>query len=96
MDGIDAIGSFLDRTGRDARIGPLHIALYAAILKCWLDQEKSLSITIISNDVMRMAKIFSSATYHKAIRELNDYGYISYQRANSRWEKSSVKLNSFE
>lgn len=28
---------------------------------------------------MRGAKIFGLATYHKCIKDLNDFGYISYQ-----------------
>lgn len=88
----DTICNFLDRTGKDARIGPLHIALYFAIVKCWHEQGKECSTEIISRELMALAKICSSATYHKTIRQLNEFGYIKYIRANSRWERSKVSF----
>lgn len=92
MDGGEILCEFLRKIGTDSRMGPVHISLYSALVKCWYEQGQQNNISITSTEVMRDSKIFSPTTYHRAIRELNIYGFLKYQRANSRWEKSKVFL----
>ncbi len=41
---------------------------------------------------MRLAKISGIATYHKSIRELNDFEYIKYQPSYNHFSKSVIYL----
>jgi hypothetical protein len=44
---------------------------------------------------MKVSKICSKATYHKCIRELNDYGYLSYHPSYNPFKGSLVYLFNF-
>ena len=92
MKSLEIICFFLDKAGKDVRIGPVHISLYVSILKCCHEQGKEQAVAINTLELMQAAKIYSSATYHRTIRQLNEFGYIKYNRAMSRWEKSKVSL----
>lgn len=41
---------------------------------------------------MKMAKISGLGTYHKCIRDLNNFGYIRYQPSFNYRKKSKVYL----
>lgn len=78
MDWGLCISRFYKRAGSDQRIGPVHIALYFALLH----EAGKTGINLLlpaRENLMAMAKIRSTATYHKVLRELNQYGYIGYK-----------------
>jgi hypothetical protein len=41
---------------------------------------------------MKLAKISGVATYHKSIRELDEYGYIRYEPSYNRYKRSVIYL----
>jgi hypothetical protein len=41
---------------------------------------------------MRLAKISGVATYHKAIRELDEYGYIDYKPSYNHNKGSLIQI----
>lgn len=92
MDALKTLCDFLQRTSTDGRIGPAHISLYSALLKCYYDQGGVTTVAITSNELMRLSKICSPTTYHRTIQQLNEFGYINYSRTYNRWETSTVKL----
>lgn len=92
MDGLELMFNFLEKARKDARIGPVHISLFTAMIKCWSEDGYPLSVNIISRDLMNVAKICSPTTYHRIIRQLDEFGYIIYVRTNSKWECSQVIL----
>lgn len=65
----------------DHRIGPLHISVYTSILCLWLRQGCPEKVKISARIVMPLAKIASSNPYHRVIRQLNEWGYIRYNRS---------------
>lgn len=71
------IRDFMQRTTGDARIGPVHLSLYLAILYVFIQQGGQVPISVYSRDMMRLVHI-SPMTYHKYMRELKEYGYIGY------------------
>ncbi len=92
MGGLGILHSFLEKTSRDGRIGPAHISLFTAILKCWSDQGYVEPITIVSKELMLIAKIFSPTTYHRTIRQLDEFGYIIYKCTSSKWESNKISI----
>ncbi|HMH32909.1 MAG TPA: hypothetical protein VK543_07755 [Puia sp.] len=68
---------FIIAIKQDARISPVHISLYLALLYCQSEQCMN-PIYIFSAQVMPLAKISGPATYHRTIRQLHEYGYIKY------------------
>ncbi|MGZ3913534.1 MAG: hypothetical protein ACXVLT_13910 [Flavisolibacter sp.] len=76
---ISELMQFHSRIKDDPRIGPAHICLYLAILKCWFDNEGRQPVSVFAKNLMQSAKIFSVSTYHRAIKDLDAYGYIKYE-----------------
>jgi hypothetical protein len=75
---VTALLDFFAAIGSDPRITALHISLYTALLHHWQSQGLETPLTAFSRQVMPLCKISGSSTYHRTIRELHQYGYISY------------------
>lgn len=73
-----AFHGFMQAAVGDARLGPLHISLYAAILHFYSAQEEQGPLSVFGKQLMQYAKISSNNTYHRLIQELHRYGYICY------------------
>lgn len=74
-------------------MGPPHIALFAALYQCWLQAGATGPVQAFSHEVMPLAKIYSSATYHRVLRELHAYGYVRYEPSFSRVRRSRIYLS---
>ena len=68
----------MDLMIEDPRIGPSHISLFVAIMRCYKKQDYQLPLSIFSRDLMKQAKISACGTYHKCMRDLKELGYIQY------------------
>jgi hypothetical protein len=86
---------FIIAVKQDARISPVHISLYLALLYCHSEQCMN-PIYIFSAQVMPLAKISGPATYHRAIRQLHEYGYIKYVPSYYHLLGSLVYFNKLE
>lgn len=84
--------TFLKGIDPDPRIRPIHISVYLSLYRLWLNQHGENPIFIISYEVMGKAKISGSATWHRTIRDLHDFGYIRYEPTFNRTKKSKVYL----
>lgn len=78
MDDNEALFGFMEMIQDNPRIGPSHISLYMAILYTYRQQDSRIPISIFSRDLMKQAKIFGAATYHKCLQDLRECGYIRY------------------
>ena len=70
--------SFLTQISEDPRIGPSHISLYLALWKKWKEGPEEQFVSFFRHDLVALSKISSGNTYHKALRQLQEYGYIRY------------------
>lgn len=73
-----SLGDFLEVAGEDPRIRPVHICLYVALLDQWSRSGGLTSLPVRRETLMRTAHISARGTYHRALRELHEYGYIRY------------------
>ena len=78
VDFKEAFCGFLNAAADDARLGPLHISLFAAILHFYIAQSEQGPLSVFGKQLMHYAKISSNNTYHRLIQELHRYGYICY------------------
>lgn len=90
----DQFSNFFGAIANDPRINTTHISLFMALLQYWKEHHCEHPVYVFSHTIMRMAKILSSATYHRSIRELNDYGYIKYEPSFKRNKGSKVYIDS--
>lgn len=87
-----SLSKFLGVISEDPRINITHIGIYVVLLKTWHDREYENPVSVFSYEVMRLAKISASATYHKSIKELHEYGYIKYVPSYNRFIASSIYI----
>ncbi len=77
---------FYERILADARIGTTHICLFMAFYQLWNLNGWRNPVLIKRHEVMELAKIGSTATYHKCLRQLIECGFVFY--------RNHVQLNS--
>ena len=95
MNYIKHLTGFFDRIVHDQNLNPTHISLYIALFQFWNVNRFQNPISITRDEVMRISKICSKATYHKCMRELNDKGYLKYEPSFNPFKGSMVILFNF-
>jgi hypothetical protein len=65
--------------GKDQRLMATHISLFTALFVQWQRNDFISPFPVTRKELMGYSRIASVATYHKCIRELDGYGYITYQ-----------------
>jgi hypothetical protein len=92
MDQIKPLSDFFFAIAKDARISTTHIGIYAALLQYWQEHDCNNPIKAYSREIMRIAKISAQRTYHRRVKDLNEYGYIRYEPSFKRNSPSKVYL----
>lgn len=92
MEGQTVLLDFLDRIGDDPVMDAGHIAVYMAIFKRWMVQGYTNPVRIHRKHIMSDAKISSTATYSKKMRELASGDYIAYYPTHCVRKGSCVRM----
>lgn len=90
MNYIKHLSGFFNKVVNDYDLNPTHISLYLALFHSWNVNRFENPISITRNEMMRISKIFSKATYHKCVNELHQKGYINYEPSNNPFKGSLV------
>lgn len=69
----------LRHMSKDERLNATHVSLFTGLFIHWQRSGFISPFAVTRKVLMAYSKIASIATYHKCIRELDAYGYISYQ-----------------
>ena len=96
MNYIRHLTGFYDKIQQDERLNPTHISLYLALFQFWNLNHFRNPISISRNEMMRLSKISALGTYHKCIKQLQDFGYIEYLPSFNPYKGSLVNLHNFE
>ena len=96
MNYIKHLTGFFSRITNEDSLNPTHISLYISLFQCWNTNRFQNPISITRDEVMRISKICSRATYHKCIRELHEKEYIKYEPSYNPFRGSLVYLFNFE
>lgn len=73
----EMLQTFFKVASEDVRLSTTHLGLYFVLYNLWVAQGCKKSVNITRKKVMKHAKI-SIATYHKCIKELQEWDYIQY------------------
>ncbi|ESU28704.1 hypothetical protein FLJC2902T_12950 [Flavobacterium limnosediminis JC2902] len=95
MNYIKHLTAFFDRIIRDNDLNPTHISLYIGLFQHWNVNRFISPVSISRDEVMRISKIASKATYHKCMRELHEKGYIRYEPSFNPFKGSMVHFFNF-
>lgn len=90
MNYIKHLTGFFNKVVNDYELNPTHISLYLALFHSWNINRFENPISITRNEMMRISKIFSKATYHKCINELHQRGYIIYEPSYNPFKGSLI------
>jgi hypothetical protein len=95
MNYIKHLTGFFEKVAIDQTLNPTHISLYIALFQFWNCNRFKNPISISRDEVMRISKISSKATYHKCLKNLHSLGYINYQPSYNPFRGSHVVLFNF-
>lgn len=96
MNYIKHLTGFFDKVMRDDRLNPSHISLYVSLFQFWNVQRFANPISISRDEVMRISKIGSKATYHKCMKDLHNFSYLAYDPSFNPFRGSLVTLFNLE
>lgn len=96
MNYIKHLAGFFDRVASDERLNPTHVSMYVSLFQFWNASRFQNPISISRNELMKVSKISAKATYHKCMRELNDFGYLKYMPSYNPFKGSLVHLFNFQ
>ncbi|HMR90955.1 MAG TPA: hypothetical protein PKC69_01520 [Chitinophagaceae bacterium] len=86
------LSSFMEKVRDDVRINAIHISMYTALVHYCREKQYRHPVSVFSHELMPLCKISGSATYHRSIRELHEYGYIRYVPSYNHFLGSLVYL----
>jgi len=95
MNYIKHLTGFFEKVTNDRWLNPTHISLYMSLFQFWNFNRFKNPISISRDEVMRISKISSKATYHKCLKALHDQGYIKYEPSYNPFKGSQVFLFNF-
>ena len=95
MNYIKHLTGFFDKVANDRLLNPTHVSLYISLFQFWNYNRFKNPISISRDEVMRISKISSKATYHKCLKALHSQGYINYEPSYNPFKGSHVYLFNF-
>jgi hypothetical protein len=84
--------NFYRKAANDERLLPTHLTLYLAIYYFCSRNGLENPVTIYRKDLMPLARINSIATYHKCMKDLDNFGYILYKPTYNYYKGSKIVL----
>lgn len=95
MNYIKHLTGFFEKVSNDRQLNPTHISLYMSLFQFWNYNRFKNPISISRDEIMRISKISSKATYHKCLKALHTQGYIKYEPSYNPFKGSHVFLFNF-
>lgn len=95
MNYIKLLNAAFERFYLDERLKPTHISLYMALFQEWNCHRFAEEFSVNRRDLMTVSKIGSKSSYHRCLRDLDDWKYLSYFPSNSPYKGSKIKMSIF-
>lgn len=92
MDYVQHMNALMENIRKDPRLNPTHISLYLSLFRLWNVLRFPESFYINREEVMQVAKIGAKGTYHRCIRELDSWKYISYMPSHNPYKGSRIRI----
>lgn len=92
MNYIKQLTHFFNKSSVDPKFTPTHMSLFMALFQSWNQARFTQQIQIIRDDIMRLSKINSKATYHKAMAFLHSNRYIDYKPSYNPLKGSQISF----
>lgn len=96
MNYIKHLNAVFQQFSMDSRLNPTHISLYMALFQYWNINRFPEEFYINREDIMKMSKIGSKATYHRCLKNLHGWKYIRYLPSHNPYKGSKIRLPKFD
>lgn len=96
MNYIRQMNATMIRIADDHRLNPSHVSMYLALFQFWNLARFKNPVSISREEIMRVSKIGSKATYHKCIKDLDQWNYLKYLPSHNPYKGSQVHMFSFD
>jgi hypothetical protein len=96
MKQANKIIDFFGNVIKDQQMAAGHVSLYVSLFQLWNMHEYQNPFRVSRQQLMKLSKIKSFATYHKCIRELHNAGFIIYSPSYNSYEGSFIEIIDFE
>ncbi len=93
MNYIKLLNAAFEKFYFDDRLNPTHISLYMALFQEWNSCRFADEFYVNRRDLMRCAKIGSKSTYHRCVKDLDAWLYLSYFPSNNPYKGSKIKMS---
>jgi len=90
MDESKPLSDFFLAIEKDFRINTTHIAIFVALVQFRKNCGVINPIKPYSFEIQKIVKIASPKTYYKCIRELHEYGYLTYVPTKNKQKRSTI------
>jgi hypothetical protein len=75
---LQLLNTFMEATKDDVRINTAHISLYVSLTFHWQKRDYKNPLSVFRHEILPFCKISGTATYHRSMKELHEFGYIRY------------------
>jgi hypothetical protein len=89
---IKHFNNFISVSRKDKRLTGNHVSLYVALFSTWNQHYFQNPFEITREKVLQICHIGSFNTYSKCLKDLHDFGYIIYARAELKGRKSAISI----
>lgn len=96
MNYIKHLNGFFEKTSEDRRLTAYHISLYLALFQLWNLNRFRNPFPVSREELMQIARIGSKNTYSRCIKQLDQWGYISYFSNGNLHTGRQVCCNRFD
>lgn len=86
------IMNYLSLYINDPDLNVWHLAILSAVLNLGYKQRQRRRINVSRSRIMALSHINTVPTYHKYLKELQDFGYIKYTPSYHPGYKSEIEL----
>ena len=92
MNCMQHLNGFFSQILNNDRLSPTHISMYMSLFQLWTINRFENQFRIVREEVMKVSKIKSVATYHKCLTDLHNLGYIIYEPSFNPYKGSLVSI----
>lgn len=85
----------MNKITMDDRLHATHVSLYISLFTLWNVSRFENPISINREEVMKISKIGSKHTYHKCLKQLNEFGFLKYYPSHNPLRGSKVYMFNF-
>lgn len=96
MNYIKHLNAGFQKFLEDSRLNPTHISLYMALFQFWNINRFPEVLYINRQEIMQLSKIGSKATYHRCLKQLDAWKYITYMPSHNPYKGSEIKMLIFD